>query len=162
MTSGRDGRVDRLAEPDSRQDVRQRAFAPGRQHLEPSSGRHLDLSAPDPAAITPEDVAHGVSHACRFAGQCCELYTAAEHALLVSSRLESLGHDCEVCLAGLHHDDAEALIGWRGTAVARRSSPASSQLIAFEEGAGLLEGLMWTAGWRRVRSLRRGLGSVLG
>jgi hypothetical protein len=38
------------------------AFAPGQYHIELATGRYLDLSAPDPAAITLEDVAHGLSH----------------------------------------------------------------------------------------------------
>jgi uncharacterized protein len=86
-------------------------FAPGRYHMELASGRFLDLSAPDASVIVLEDVAWGLSHACRFAGQCRTLYSVAEHALLVASRLEEQGHGRRVCLAGLHHDDAEAFIG---------------------------------------------------
>ncbi|MGA2930106.1 MAG: hydrolase [Solirubrobacteraceae bacterium] len=75
------------------------------------SGRYLDPWAHDPAVIALEAVARGLSHSCRFAGQCETLYTAAEHSLLVASRLHDLGHDRAVCIAGLHHDDAEAFIG---------------------------------------------------
>jgi uncharacterized protein len=52
-----------------------------------------------------------LSHTCRFAGQCNHLYTVAEHALLVSFRLQCLGHSAAVCLAGLHRDDAAAFVG---------------------------------------------------
>jgi len=86
-------------------------FSPSPNHIELVSGRFLDLSAPDPSTIALEDVAWGLSHTCRFAGQCHELYTVCEHSLLVASRLEWLGHDRAVCMAGLHHDDAEAFIG---------------------------------------------------
>jgi hypothetical protein len=87
------------------------AVIPGPHHIELASGRFLDLSHPDASAIALEDVAWGLSHTCRFAGQCRSLYSVAEHALLVASRLEALGHDPAVCIAGLHHDDAEAFVG---------------------------------------------------
>jgi hypothetical protein len=87
------------------------ALTPGPHHVELASGRFLDVSDPDPSSICLDDVAWGLSHTCRFAGQCAEFYSVAEHALLVATRLESLGYDRAVCLAGLHHDDAEAFVG---------------------------------------------------
>jgi hypothetical protein len=84
---------------------------PGLYEIETASGRYLDLSAPDPSAITLGDVAQGLSHACRFAGQSSRFYSVAEHAWLVAERLRERGEDERVQLAGLHHDDAEAYVG---------------------------------------------------
>lgn len=84
-------------------------FVPGINHLELASGRYVDLLDPDPAMITLADIAHGLSHICRFSGQCSKLYTVAEHCALVAWRLVRQEYPYEIVLAGLHHDDAEAL-----------------------------------------------------
>lgn len=86
-------------------------FFPSRSHIELSSGSYLDLAAPNPDAIRLADVAHGLALTCRFGGQCSRFYSVAEHAVLVSTRLERWGAPIDVQLAGLHHDDAEAFIG---------------------------------------------------
>lgn len=85
-------------------------FVPGDCHMELASGAFLDLAAPAPV-MTLDDVAHGLSHACRYAGQSRRFYSVAEHAVLVSIRLMILDASPDVQLVGLHHDDAEAFIG---------------------------------------------------
>lgn len=87
------------------------AFVPGAHHIELASGGYLDLADPDPHNIRLDDVAHGLAHTCRFAGQCRKFYSVAEHAVLVAMRLRGLGAVPAVQLAGLHHDDAEAYLG---------------------------------------------------
>jgi hypothetical protein len=46
-----------------------------------ASGRYLDLAEPDPAVITIEDIAAGLSKLCRFGGQISRFYSVAEHSL---------------------------------------------------------------------------------
>lgn len=87
------------------------AFVPGAHHIELVDGHYLDLAAPDPSLITPEVIAHGLAHVCRFAGQARRFYSVAEHAVLVAERLMELRQPPPVVFAGLHHDDSEAFIG---------------------------------------------------
>lgn len=84
--------------------------APPYHSIEISSGKFLDLRDPKPI-MTLQDVAHGLSNACRFAGQVREFYSVAEHAVFVARRLIELGHTPEIVLDGLHHDDSEAFLG---------------------------------------------------
>ena len=87
------------------------ATASGTHTIELRGGRYLDLADPDPAAITLDDIAHGLAHTCRYAGQCERFYSVAEHATLVATHLQAEGACPLVALAGLHHDDAEAFLG---------------------------------------------------
>lgn len=79
--------------------------------VELSTGAYLDLVAPDPAAITLEAVAHGLSQCCRFGNQSRCFYSVAEHAVRVADRLKAQGCPPPVQLMGLHHDDPEAFTG---------------------------------------------------
>lgn len=69
------------------------------------SGAWLDLLDPASSDFTIDDIAHGLAHTCRYAGQADGFYSVAEHSLLVSET--AVGHE----LAGLLHDAAEAFIG---------------------------------------------------
>ncbi len=69
------------------------------------SGRLFDLANPSSAEIAIDDIAHGLAHTCRFAGQCDGFYSVAEHSVLVS-QVVSVS-----TLAALFHDAAEAFIG---------------------------------------------------
>lgn len=69
------------------------------------SGAELDLLDPGSSAFTIEDVAHGLAHVCRYAGQCSHFYSVAEHSVLMS---ELAG---EHAFAALLHDAAEAFLG---------------------------------------------------
>lgn len=91
------------------------------------SGRLLDPSAPDPAQIEIGDIAHGLSNICRFAGQCREFYSVAQHSVLVSLALEKEpGATVEDLRWGLLHDAAEAYTG-------DIPSPVKRLLNAFDE-----------------------------
>lgn len=67
------------------------------------SGRTVDFLALHPRMIDLQDIAHGLSHACRFAGQCSTFYSVAQHAVAVSYLCPTL--------EALHHDSTEAYMG---------------------------------------------------
>jgi uncharacterized protein len=69
------------------------------------SGAWFDFGAPASSNFTIEDIAHGLSNICRYAGQCRKFYSVAEHSLLVSETANGLE------LEALLHDAAEAFMG---------------------------------------------------
>jgi hypothetical protein len=69
------------------------------------SGRLLDLAHPESCEIDVDDIAHGLAHTCRYAGQAAGFYSVAEHSVLVS-RIATC-----TPLAALFHDAAEAFVG---------------------------------------------------
>lgn len=69
------------------------------------SGAEFDLLDPWGSEFTLHDVAHGLAHVCRYAGQCRGFYSVAEHSILVSE----VATGCE--LQALMHDAAEAFLG---------------------------------------------------
>ena len=64
------------------------------------SGAWFDLLDPASSDFTIEDIAHGLAHTCRYAGQADGFYSVAEHSILVSK--VALGHE----YAALLHDAA--------------------------------------------------------
>ncbi len=69
------------------------------------SGRQLDLIDPQPDMIDLVDIAHGLAHECRFAGQCRRFYSVAQHSILVSQIVPA-----EHAFEALLHDATEAYI----------------------------------------------------
>jgi uncharacterized protein len=69
------------------------------------SGRLFDLANPETCHVNVEEVAHGLAHTCRYAGQCDGFFSVAEHSVLVS---QVATRDK---LAALFHDAAEAFVG---------------------------------------------------
>ena len=69
------------------------------------SGRKFVLLDPQPENITIKDLAHSLSHLCRFNGHIREFYSVGQHSILVSQAVEP-----RFALAGLLHDASEALI----------------------------------------------------
>jgi uncharacterized protein len=71
-----------------------------------ASGRHFNLLAPTQDMIEIEDIAHALSHICRFTGHTKAFYSVAEHSIL-TSHLVPQAYGLEALL----HDAAEAYIG---------------------------------------------------
>lgn len=70
------------------------------------SGQYFDFTNPDRYVLRVKDIAHGLANACRFAGQCKEFYSVAQHSIYVSR----LVPECDA-FVGLMHDCAEAFLG---------------------------------------------------
>lgn len=70
------------------------------------SGAYFDLLDPWGSQFTIEDIAHGLSNTCRYAGQCQQFYSVAEHSWHASYLVPGPWK-----LAALMHDAAEAFIG---------------------------------------------------
>lgn len=67
------------------------------------------LSRPEPDLVCLQDIAAGL-RAYRWSAQSPQLFTIAQHSLLVERLLEMEGEPPSVCLAGLMHDAHEAYI----------------------------------------------------
>ena len=67
------------------------------------SGHHFDYRNISHDAICLEDIATGLSNACRFAGQLPEFYSVAQHSVLVSLLVPP-----EFAFEALMHDATEA------------------------------------------------------
>lgn len=78
---------------------------PLRLKLTLNSGAAFDFLDPWNSDFTIEDVAHGLSNVCRYAGQCRRFYSVAEHSVFVSEMAKGFEYQA------LMHDAAEAFVG---------------------------------------------------
>jgi 5'-deoxynucleotidase YfbR-like HD superfamily hydrolase len=74
-----------------------------------ATGQYFNFLQPQRHTILIEDIALGLSHVCRFAGQTRTLYTVAQHSVLVCDLVAST-HPQDA-FAALMHDAHEAYVG---------------------------------------------------
>jgi uncharacterized protein len=70
------------------------------------SGIVIDILSPYPFQISIDDIAHSLSHQCRFNGHVDTFYSVAQHSVMISEMLPE-----KYKLAALLHDAAEAYLG---------------------------------------------------
>lgn len=75
------------------------------------SGRYLDLADPRADQFDLGDIAAGLSNICRFAGQCPQFYSVAEHSVRCAAQAGADGLSIDAQVALLLHDAAEAFLG---------------------------------------------------
>lgn len=78
--------------------------------IETFTGRRFEPLNPSRFDIDIQDIAHALSHQCRFSGHTKTFYSVAEHSWRVATLLEEQGFSKGEQLAGLLHDASEAYL----------------------------------------------------
>lgn len=79
-------------------------------YMETATGRSVYFLAPQQRQFCVEDIAHSLSHLCRFTGHTRVFYSVAEHSLNTVRFMAFNGSTPLSLLLGLLHDAAEAYI----------------------------------------------------
>lgn len=80
-------------------------------YIQTYSGECLALLAPDPAGILLQDVAHALSHICRFTGHSKTFYSVAQHSVLICEEAQDRCMNETTQRWALLHDATEAYLG---------------------------------------------------
>ncbi len=110
------------------------------------SRKMVDLLEPRIGDIRIEEIAHNLSHICRFNGSTAQPYSVAAHSVFVSKLVRAGGGSAWSCLAGLLHDGTEAYLGDVSGPLKR-----SGYVQGYEEVEG-----RWAAQIERFAVLHRG------
>lgn len=84
-------------------------MTPTTNQIRTASGKLVDPLYIQEKDVSIEDIAHALSHICRFNGHCSQFYSVAQHSLFVHEILKECS--VEARLWGLLHDAAEAYMG---------------------------------------------------
>jgi hypothetical protein len=79
--------------------------------IQSASGSYLDLHNLKPEDIQVTDIAHHLSHLCRFGGATFEFYSVAEHSIHVARIVNTMLGRPDLAMAALMHDASEAYLG---------------------------------------------------
>lgn len=123
------------------------------------SGTRWFITDPHPDDVKIEDIGHGLSHICRFGGQCREFYSVAQHSVLIAQELARREAPPEMVLWGLLHDAAEAYLGDMVRPL-KQSMPNYMRLEAQTESC-ILTGLGLEAPTHGTRHIVKELDDVL-
>ena len=74
------------------------------------SGAKVFLANPSPETISLDDIAHALSHLCRYCGQCNKFYCVGEHSTLVAQDVLRKTGDISLARAAQMHDSPEAYL----------------------------------------------------
>lgn len=72
------------------------------------TGKKFDYANIQHEMIDIEDIAHALSHTCRYNGHCNQFYSVAQHSVLVANMLIAQGESWDTVARGLLHDATEA------------------------------------------------------
>lgn len=108
------------------------------EFIETSSGRAFYPYAPKEEQINIDDIAHALSHLCRFGGHCKFFYSVGQHSILVSDYLKQEGHSSLIQLYGLLHDATEGYM-------VDIPSPIKQGLSDYKKAEDVLHGVIWSA-----------------
>jgi hypothetical protein len=75
-----------------------------------ASGQQFRPTAPDPALVRVTDIAHALSHLCRYNGHVRSFYSVAEHSVLMARHFIAR-RDYPLARWALLHDGSEAYLG---------------------------------------------------
>lgn len=104
------------------------------------SGKDFNFQEPTPDMVTIGDIAHALSLVCRFAGQCSEFYSVAQHSMIVSQLTPG---GAPQRLWGLLHDASEAYLGDVSRPLKRRMEDYQRIEERVQHAIALRFGLVW-------------------